>query len=330
VLDYIIFAIIPPVKAVILSGGLGTRLRPLTLGTPKPLLPLANRPFLLYQLANLRRHGIREAVLATAYRPLDFKRALGDGRGLGMRLRYVHERVPLGTGGGVGNARRFLDGRTLVLNGDVLQSLDVTSLVRSHERARADVSITLVKVPDPRNYGLVVTDKTGRVERFLEKPRSRRLPCDTINAGAYIFEPRILDLIPPRTVFSLERELFPRLVRDGARVFGWITRGYWLDIGTVGKYLQANRDILSGKAPFKPARSARVDPGRGVCLGEGCSVAEGAVLEDCVVLEGSSIGPRARLSGCVIGRRCRIGHDSEVGPGRALGDGSVVTGFSKL
>ena len=313
-------------KAVILTGGLGTRLRPLTLGIPKPLLPLANQPFLRYQLANLRRHGIREAVLATAYRPQDFKRVLGDGRGLGMRLRYVYERVPLGTGGGVGNARRYLDGRTLVLNGDVLQAIDVSSLVRSHERARAEVSITLARVPDPRNYGLVVTDKSGRVRAFLEKPRSRRLPFDTINAGAYVFEPRILGLIPPRTVFSLERDLFPRLVRGWARVFGWITRGYWLDIGTVEKYLQANLDILSGKAPFRPPRGGRAR----ACVARGCSVAEDAMLEDCVVLEGSSIGPRARLRGCVLGRRCRVEHDAEIGPGTALGDGSVVTGFSKL
>jgi len=359
------------VKALILTGGQGLRLRPFTCRTPKPLLPVANVPFLLHQFRLLRRHGIREAVLATAYRPEAFRRAFGDGRRLGLRLSYAYERTPLGTGGAVRNAAAAarLDGTFLVLNGDILSALDVTAFLRAHRRRRAEVSIALIRVADPTLYGLVEAGPDGRILRFLEKPSRDEVVGCTVNAGAYLIEPAVLERIPPGTVYSIERGLFPSLLESGRRLCAFLTRGYWMDIGTVEKYLQAHLDILAGAAddaaPLetlqlrrrgallleKGARvsaeashdgegrvlvgaGAAVGPGvrfsGSVCVGPRCVIARGASLSACVVLGGTRIGEGARLCGCVIGYGCAVGPNASIGPGRALGDGSTVKEFSQL
>ncbi|OGR57367.1 MAG: hypothetical protein A2X36_04375 [Elusimicrobia bacterium GWA2_69_24] len=352
-------------KALILTGGLGTRLRPLTCTLPKPLLPVANVPFLTHQILNLRQHGIREIVLATGYRPPLFRRLLGDGRSLGVRLRYAAEKSPLGTGGAVRNAARFLKGTTLILNGDVLQKLDVGALRRAHRRNRAEVTISLVHVQDPTLYGLVEVDAAGRIRRFLEKPSLDEITCDTINAGAYVFDESVFARIAPEVPYSLERGLFPRLLAEGRRMYGFVTHGYWMDIGTLDKFLQAHRDILEGRAAFALpgyrklaafllAPGARLAPGvrhegvgrvvlgpateaaasvrfvGSVCVGADCRIEADAVLEDCVVLDRTRIGPGAQLSGCIVGRRCRIGANAVIGAGRTLGDGCVIQEFSRL
>lgn len=351
-------------RALILTGGLGTRLRPLTLDLPKPVLPVVNRPFLEHQLLDLRRQGVREVLLATGYKPEAFAKAFGNGKRLGLKLRYAHETRPLGTGGAVRQALPFFTSTTLVLNGDVLQRLDLASFLRTHTALRAEVSIALTRVADPTQFGLVETDRKGLVKRFLEKPSVDELTCDTINAGAYLFEPSALDLIPPGVLYSLERGLFPELLKRGRRMAGWVSHGYWLDIGTHDKYLQAHVDGLGGawplplaglrrRGPFLLDRGAKLSPravhdgrgqvllGRGavvgagarfsgsVCLGADVRVDEGAVLNDCVVLDGARIGAEARLDRCLVGRDCRIGAGSVVGPGRALGDGSRLTPFSR-
>lgn len=360
-------------KAVLLIGGQGTRLRPFTLKTPKPLLPILNRPFLHYQFQQLKSHGIREVLLCTSYKPEEFRRALGDGKRLGLRIRYVHETTPLGTGGALRNAEAFLDETTLVLNGDVLNTFELDAMRRSHEKNKADVTLALIRVQDPTSYGLVETDRQDRVLRFLEKPSWDEITANTINAGAYLFEPTVVSLIPKGVPYSLERGLFPYLLETGHRLFGFVAKGYWLDIGTVEKYLQAHLDILGGRTPFRPSGTRRkaagqlarralwVEPGvklgpsishnghegavslgRGVrigpfvrfsgsvSVGPRCVVGKGASLENCVVLEGTRVGEGSRLEGCVVGRRCRIGPNSRVGPGRALGDGSVLQNFSQL
>lgn len=352
------------VKAVILTGGLGTRLRPFTCEVPKPLLPVANRPFLRYQLKNLRRHGVRDVILAVAYLSRQFSRAAAIARDLGMRLRCVRETKPLGTGGAVGNVRRHLEGTTLILNGDVLQALDVTAFARRHRRARAEISINLIRVDDPTKYGLVETAKDGRVLRFLEKPSLDEAVCDTINAGAYLFEPSAVDSIPKGVVHSLERGLFPRLVREKRRIYGFTDKGYWLDIGTLEKYLKANLDVIGSAAPFPldgvsrrgrflAAPGARLGPGvshagggrvllgkgtriakgvrfiGSVCVGDGCVVEAGATLESCVLLDGARVGAEARLDRCVVGRRCRVGRHASLGPGGALGGSSILTDYSE-
>jgi mannose-1-phosphate guanylyltransferase len=347
--------------AVILIGGMGTRLRPLTCDTPKPLLPVVNRPFLEYQFDVLKAHGIREIVLCTSYKPEVFRKALGDGRRLGLKIRYVHEPHPLGTGGALKNAQAFVQDTALVLNGDILNALDVTKFVKQHRSKRADVSIALTRVKDPTAYGLVETDGDGRVEKFLEKPSWDEIETNTVNAGAYLFEPKILDLIPPGIHHSLERALFPQLLQNKAKLFGYVTTGYWIDIGSVEKYLQIHFDILRGQAfarkadgiafakgvrrgkelTLEPA-GGRIAVGAGsslgdfvrltgpVCVGPGCKIGKGAALENCVVLEGTTIGEGATLKGCVVGSDCVIGANSTISAKTALGARSRIEAFSAL
>ncbi|MDD5655633.1 MAG: NDP-sugar synthase [Elusimicrobia bacterium] len=352
--------------ALILIGGVGTRLRPFTCDFPKPLLPVVNRPFLEYQFDVLKRHGVRDVVLCTAYKPGLFHRMLGDGRRLGLRLRYAHERRPLGTGGAVKNALPRPDSTVLVLNGDILHNLDLTAFLGCHRRGRSELTIALTRVKDPTLYGLVETAPDGSVRRFLEKPSWDEVVTNTVNAGAYLFEPGALGRVPSGVAYSLERSLFPHMLEAGARVFGFISRGYWMDIGTVDKYLQVHLDLLRGEAPLDlPARLRRqrlcAGPGvrlgrelsvdgeegkvflgertrvgdfvrfsRYVCVGPGCEIGKGASLEDCVVLRDCRIGDGAALKGCVVGPGCRIGKHAAISAGRALAGGSSLRPYSQL
>ena len=338
-------------QAVILIGGMGTRLRPFTLATPKPLLPVLNRPFLEYQFQILRRHGIKEVILCTSYHAQSFRRAFGTGKRLGMKISYVREKLPLGTGGALKNAERLLSGTTLVLNGDVLNALDLGALQRFHKSHRAEISIALTRVKDPTQYGLVLTDDKGLVRRFLEKPSWEEVTTNTINAGAYLFEPSVLDHIPAGKTYSLERGLFPERLAAGARIAGCATSGYWIDIGTIGKYLQVHLDLLDGRTPFKAGSYARpfrnhdgahVTAGPGttaaaftrftgaVSLGSNVRIGRGAQLSDCVVLDDVVIGDGARLDRCVVGPRARVGTHASLGPGTALAGGSSVGDYSQL
>jgi len=352
-------------RALILIGGRGTRLRPFTLSTPKPLLPIANQCLLEYQFQILRKHGVRDVILCTHYQPSAFRKALGDGRRFGLRLHYVHEKTALGTGGAVRNAEEHVQGRVLVLNGDLLNALDIGRFLQSHRRSRADVSISLTKVKDPSQYGLVKTDARGKILSFLEKPSPDEVSTtNTVNAGAYLFEPAVVRQIPPNTPYSLERELFPSLLKGGFHLNGFVSSEYWIDIGTVDTYLRAHLDILGNNNPFQPRglakkgtflldRGVRLDPsvehdrqgnvavGRGsrveksvrffgpVSIGPRCVISKGAVLDRCVVLEGTRIGESARLENCIVGRRCRIGANAVIDDD-ALGDGSVIGKFSQL
>ncbi|MBI2362936.1 MAG: nucleotidyltransferase family protein [Elusimicrobia bacterium] len=214
-------------RAIILTGGLGTRLRPLTADLPKPVLPVINRPFLEHQLLDLRRQGVRDVLLATGFKPRAFARAFGDGKRLGIRLTFAHETRPLGTGGAVRHAADFCRGTTLVLNGDVLQRLDLAGFLKRHAAARAEATIALTRVADPTQFGLVETDRAGLVKRFLEKPSPEEITCDTINAGAYLFEPSAVASIPPGVLYSLERGLFPELLKPACRPTstGWAAPG---------------------------------------------------------------------------------------------------------
>jgi mannose-1-phosphate guanylyltransferase len=339
-------------KAAILIGGQGTRLRPFTLQSPKPLLPVLNRPFLEYQFQILRKHGVREAVLCTSYRAEDFRRAFGDGRRLGLKLSYVRETIPLGTGGALKNAETHLAGGTaLVLNGDVLNALDIGAFLRFHRARRAEISIALTRVKDPTMYGLVLTDEKGYVRRFLEKPSWDEVETNTINAGAYLFEPSVFAHLPYGKTYSLERGLFPERLAAGAKLGGWVAPGYWIDIGTVEKYLQVHLDILEARAPFKAGPGthalkgldgARVTAGAGarvapfarfagaVSLGRDVRVGRGASLTDCVVLDGAVIGDGARLERCVVGAGARVGTHAVLEPGAALAGGSRVGDYSHL
>ncbi len=347
-------------RAVILAGGEGTRLRPLTLSTPKPVAPVVDRPFLRHQLDLLSRAGVREVVFSVAYRPERVQAVFGDGSDLGMHIRYAVEETPLGTGGAVRNALPHLDERTVVLNGDILTDVDLSAVVARHQRERAQATILLTPVPNPEAYGLVETDKTGRVRRFLEKPRPEQITTRNIHAGIYVLETAVLELMAPAVNLSIERFFFPALLQRGDLVLGPVHRGYWIDIGTPEKYLQVHRDILNRRFPVPldgtPRGDGFVHPDAHVSdealldghfyVGPGCHVAAGArlgpdavLVADVTIETGAYVRDSVLWRGACVGRDCEV-EGSLVGPGvrlgrssvlrhTALGEGSVVSDFSR-
>ena len=341
-------------KALILAGGEGTRLRPLTLAMPKPVVPVVNIPFLRYQLELLHKHSVNEVILSLGYQPQKIEAVLGDGSGIGMKIHYVVEQSPLGTGGAYKNAEALLDGPTVVFNGDILCDLDLTAVMKEHQLHQATATLVLTRVQNPSAYGLVETTDNDRITRFLEKPSADEITCNTINAGIYILEPEVLKVIPSCENYSFERGVFPGLLRDQQPVYAYVSEGYWIDIGTPQKYLQVHQDILHRRfcPPMSPvaaapslAATAQVDqnsqfaPGVGIgevakvqssSLGEGCSVGNNAIVESCVLWSGVSVGDNARLVGCILGKNCRIGRNAVISRGVVLGDHSVVTDYSLL
>lgn len=281
--------------AVILVGGLGTRLRPLTLSAPKPMLPTAGVPFLTHVISRLREAGITHIVLGTSFQAEVFEEHFGDGSALGVELEYVVETEPLGTGGGIRNVADALRGDTvLVFNGDNLVGVDLVELVAEHKKRDADVTLCLTRVEDPRAFGCVPTDAEGRVTAFLEKDPNP--VTDQINAGLYVFRREIIDTIPTGRPVSVERETFPDVLASGAYVYGHVREGYWRDFGTPADFVAGSADLVRGIAPSP----AVVAPG------------------EALVLEGAEVEPSATLSGgTTIGRRVVVGADAVV-------DGSVV------
>lgn len=328
-------------QAVILVGGQGTRLRPLTLTVPKPMLPLMNRPFLEFQIGLCKRHGITDIVLSTAYKPEVFEEYFGDGSRFGVRLTCVTEDEPLDTCGAVKNVERHIDGTFLVFNGDVLTDIDLTSLVAFHREKEGKATLYLTRVEDPTAYGLVPLDRRGRITEFLEKPSWDQVVTDLINAGAYVLEPELLGRVPDGECFSFERQLFPGLLEDGFAMYGFPSDAYWMDIGTPAKYLQAHYDILARMMPFdfrgemiKPSvwaeEGAEISPEAAVfgptVIGAGCSVAPHAtVSSNCVLGPGCEIGEGAYVEGAVLHADCRVGAESVLrrcvaAAGTALGE----------
>ena len=323
-------------QAIVLVGGEGTRLRPLTESVPKPALTLVDRPFLAYVIEWLAGHGVEEVVLACGFLPDVLREALGDGELAGVRIRYVVEPDPLGTAGAIRFAADrlgdTLEDRFLALNGDVLTDLDLTALLRAHEERDARATIALHAVPDSAAYGLVDTDEAGEVLEFLEKT-GEQAPGE-VNAGMYVLERSVLDLIPPGESTSIEREVFPRLVGNGLRALR--LDSYWMDIGTPERYLQASWDILERRVqtrvePTAPgvlvAADAEVAAGAGVgprvVLGPGCRVAAGAEVRESVLLDGCVVGEEARVSGSVLAPGV------EVAPGTIL-DGAIAAANERV
>jgi mannose-1-phosphate guanylyltransferase len=326
--------------AVILVGGEGTRLRPLTERRPKPMLPLVGRPLLGYTFDHLRRHGVERAILSCGYLPTQIREHFGDGDA-GLRLEYMVEDEPLGTGGAIAFAARALGEPFLALNGDSLRAADLDQLVAFHRERGAKATILLTPVEDPTRYGLVRLGPDGRVARFLEKPRPDEIDTDLINAGVYVLEPEVLDLVPPGSAVSIEREVFPRLVEEGS-CYGVALPGYWLDVGTPASYLQAHRDVLEGKLHGGPVEhvdpTARIAPGAQVVppayVGAGATVGEGASVGPCAVVDrGASVGAGSVVADAVVdeaawlGERCEV-REAIVGESAELGDGCVVTGLA--
>lgn len=347
-------------QGLILLGGLGTRLRPLTLHQPKPLLPILNRPFLSYQILALKRAGVREVVLALGHKAAHFRRALGNGARWGVRFVYSVEKKPLGTGGAMGLAARHIQDTTIILNGDVFADFDLKGLLASHRQRKARVTLTLVEVEDPSAFGVVRLDPQGAVKAFVEKPPAGTVPDRTINAGCYVFEPSVFRDIPWNRPVSVERETFPGLLNVGAPVYGVIHRGYWSDIGTLPSYWKTHADLhrqksildrlgvkkvfwKKGGGVHPTARvtgslvlgaGARVGPETvlegPVTLGAGVVVGKGARLSQCVVLDNTRIGERSVVERSVVGAHSVIGADARVGPGQVVGDRARLPEFSQV
>lgn len=332
-------------QAVILVGGQGTRLRPLTDTRPKPMMAVADRPFVAYQLDLLRRHGVRDVVFSCGYRPEALEAHFGDGSAFELAISYVVDPEPLGTAGAIKNAESVLDPdqRILVLNGDILTDLDLTALATAHAAGGALGTLTLTDVDDPSRYGLVRLFDTGRVEAFVEKPSPDQLrPGEPfrINAGTYLFEPAILGEIPAGQNCSIERDVFPRLASDGV-LAGHPATAYWRDIGTPESYLQANLDVLAGHvASDGPRGDAYRAPGASVAdgatvdggssLGAGATVQPGAHVSGSVVLDGATIEAGAHVHASIIGAGATIGQGARITAGTVVGDRAIISPGSRL
>ena len=339
-------------QSLILAGGKGTRLRPLTMHTPKPIVPIATQPFLLYQLELLKRADVRDVILSLSYQPQKIEHKLSDGTDHGVRIRYTVEASPLGTAGAYRNAAELIHETTIIFNGDVLTDIDLNEVLAYHRERNAIATIVLTPVPNPSSYGLVETGEQGQVMRFIEKPRPEEITCDTINAGIYILEPRVLDYIPESKPFMFEYDVFPQLLANNEPFFAHVWRGYWRDIGTSASYLQANLDVLSGQVevlnlPPKERGDkfdetveldalSIVDPSCTIkanvqiinsVVGGNCYIEDRARIENSVVRGGTRIGSNAKVRGAVVGKSCHIGRSVTLNDA-VLGDKSVLTDYS--
>jgi NDP-sugar pyrophosphorylase family protein len=350
-------------KAILLAGGKGTRLRPLTVHTPKPIVPIFNRPFLYYQIDLLQQvPAIDEVILSLNYQPRRIEEIFGAGDGLGVKLRYVVEPIPLGTAGAVRYAGDSLTDSVVVFNGDVLTQVDLAAVLAMHRERKAKATIVLTPVENPRAYGLVETDADGNIRRFLEKPGEDEITCKTINAGIYVLEPDTFDRIPKDTAWSIERSFFPSLIERGETFVAYVYDGYWIDIGTPAKYLQVHRDIMDGRYAAPPfdgtghqawiAPGARVEDGvelHGPCfvdegvvikggakilpysvIGRQTHVDEAAVIDGAIVWANGWIGRETHVKGAILGRNCHIGRNAILESPVVLGDKTVITDYSRL
>jgi NDP-sugar pyrophosphorylase family protein len=345
-------------QALILAGGKGTRLRPLTVYTPKPIVPVLNRPFLLYQIDILRRAGVKDITLSLNYQPDKIEHLLGNGAEYGVNLRYVTEPSPMGTGGAYKYAADAIRETTIVFNGDVLTDLDIFKVIGFHQQKKAEATIVLTPVENPSAYGLVETDKENRVLRFLEKPKPEELAdltTNNINAGIYILEPSVLELIPAGENSSFEYNVFPELLERKREFSAFVMNAnYWRDIGTPESYLQAHHDFLSGEIKnFKIEGSAETDVAtaaiidKNSILGEGCVVKpnarvinsvigagvhieEKAVVENSVIWAHTRVSSQAQVRNAIVGRSCHIGRNVSVGREAVLGDKTSLTDYTKV
>lgn len=321
-------------RAVVLVGGFGTRLRPLTLTTPKQMLPVVNRPMIERVVEHLGRHGVTTAILSLGYRPDAFTDAYPDGRCAGVDLHYAVEPEPLDTAGAIRFAADHggVDERFIVVNGDVLTDLDVTALVEFHDRRGAEGTIALTKVDDPSAYGVVPTAPDGRVEAFIEKPARDEAPTDLVNAGTYVLEPSVLERIPSGQRVNVERVTFPAMVADGT-LYAMDGTAYWIDAGTPPSYLAANLDLVAGR---RGAPEPGVHPDATVegavdqaVVGPGAVVEAGARVTGSVLLAGAVVEAGARVVGSVLGPGAVV-RASAVVEGSVLGDHVAVEGDQHL
>jgi mannose-1-phosphate guanylyltransferase/phosphomannomutase len=344
-------------KAVIMAGGKGTRLRPLTSKQPKPMVPIANTPCMEHIVNLLKYHGFEDILATLEFMPEVVQEYFGDGSGWGVRMEYSVEEEPLGTAGSVKFAEDWLTERFVVISGDALTDVDLRKAVAFHEERGAEATLVLKEVEDPSEFGIVVVEDDGRVSGFLEKPDEEEVFSHTANTGIYILEPGVLKDIPERQEYDFAEELFPKLLEEGRPMYGYVMEGYWEDIGNIEQYMGAQKDVLDGKVrgiwlpgerlregvyvgrdarvhedqlegPVVLGDNVRLSSGARVgpysVLGPNVSVEAGASVERSTVAEGSSIGEEAELDGTLIGRSCRIEARARLLEGSALGDGVIV------
>jgi mannose-1-phosphate guanylyltransferase len=330
------------VKAVVLVGGEGTRLRPLTYLTVKAMVPVLNRPFIEYTIKHLSQHHIKEIVLAIGYKPDRITRYLTNEKNIDAKLLYSIETQPLGTAGAVKNAEKYVDGRIFAMNGDIFTDLDFTEMLRFHDEKGAKVTIALTPVEDPTRFGVVETDNDSRVTRFVEKPRREEVTGNMINAGVYIIEAEVLKRIPQGQRCMFEHDIFPALLEDGEPVFGYTTKAYWMDMGTPEKYLELNGDLLHGKSQQVTfnTNDVRINPKSSIhpkskltgpividkqcileegvelkgpiVMGSGCKIGEGAIIENSVMWQNVTIGTNAILKDSIVASDSCIDNNAQI------------------
>jgi NDP-sugar pyrophosphorylase family protein len=345
-------------KAVILVGGEGTRLRPITFLNPKPMLPLAGKPFMENFILWLKSHSIKDIIFSAGYMSEVFKSYFGDGTRFGLNIKFVEEKVALDTCGGVKNVEKYLDNDSfMVFNGDILSSINLTDMMAFHKNKKADITISLTSVEDPTAYGLVPVDSEGRVLEFLEKPGQDEITTDLINAGIYIIEPHVMKLVPAGKRYSFERQLFPDVLEKGYRIFGYVSRAYWLDVGTPQKYLMANWDVLLKKVNFKfpykevmeniyagkdseysksnfisgPVvigertkieKNAKIMPL--TVIGNDCSVSAETEISESVIFNNCKIDGQCYIEKSIVSNNVSIGNNVSIKDYSVVGDNSVI------
>jgi mannose-1-phosphate guanylyltransferase/phosphomannomutase len=346
------------VKAVVMAGGEGSRLRPLTIGRPKPMVPIVNKAVIHHIFDLLKHHGITEVIVTLRYMASAIEDFFGDGSSLGMQITYVIEEAPLGTAGSVKNAAQYLDDTFIVISGDALTDFNLQEIVRVHRERRAMASITLTRVPDPLEFGVIITDEAGRVTQFLEKPSWGEVISDTVNTGLYVLEPEVLDLIPEGVPYDFASELFPRMLAEKCALYGYVAEGYWCDVGNISEYMRANADVLYGRLHL--AEPIGVHLGGGIWVGENVEIAPSAQLfgpiylgnevkikgdvriygpavirdytvvdnynsiERSVIWRNNYIGESCELRGVIITRQCSIKSKVVAFEGVVIGDNCVI------
>ena len=338
-------------QAVVLVGGEGTRLRPLTLETPKPMVPVMNMPFLERTLRRLKDAGIDDVILPAGYLPEAITSYFGDGSALGLRIRYVIEETPLGTAGALKNVEQYIDGPFFVLNGDVLTSLDLRAMLAFHREKGGLGTLHLIRVDDPSAFGCVVNDRFARVEAFVEKPKRDEAPTNEINAGTYLLERAVLDAIPAGRPVSIERETFPQLIAAGKPLYAYTTDDYWIDLGKPEAYLDAHRHIFDGAMPLGetpeidgpgresiPASAVRapvfigkncaISPtaviGPYTVLGDGCTIGDNAIVADSLLWDDVSVDAGAQLEWAIVASRAHVGAGARVARGSVIGHAAEI------
>jgi len=348
-------------QAIVLVGGEGTRLRPLTYGTPKPMVPIVGVPFLARTMQRLSEAGIREVILPAGYLPQAIIDYFGDGSRFDMKITYVIEETPLGTAGALKNVEEYITGPFIVLNGDVLTSLDLHAMLARHRERGGIGTLHLIKVEDPSAFGVVVHDERGRISAFIEKPPRETAPSNEINAGTYLFEREILDYIPAGRNVSIERETFPHVIAAGKALYAYTTGDYWMDLGTPEHYLGAHRDMLARRMPVRelalePGASGagktalaglaklhlpvhadegvKIDPtaeiGPNVVLGRDCKIGPGVILRNSVLWDGVTLEEGTIVEGAIIASGARLERDVRVHDGTVIGHYTVVAAGETL